>query len=486
MKSSAPSPICDAKLLELNPEAELARRHFRDFVSYTYPSYEWNWHQDHICQALDDLLAGGDNLMLFMPPQHGKSELVSRRFPAYALGRQPDLKIAGCSYAADLSAQFNRECQRIISSDEYREVFPETKLSDKNIRADSAGAYLRNADIFEVVGRKGSYVSTGIGGALTGKKVDLLIIDDPVKNMLEAKSPTTQRRNIDWWNTVAKTRLHNSSKVILCMTRWDELDLAGYLLQLQAQGRGLKWRVITFPAIREDDGAPVVVDPRAPGEALWPSHHSLERLQEIKESAPVVFQGMYQQNPAPPTEGQVFPGWKRIEKMPEDLVLWYGLDFGFTNDPSALVAIGLEGRRIYLQEVLYERGLTNIALAHRMKPLLQRPDSVVIADSAEPKSIEELRMHGLNARGSVKGKDSVLAGIMFLRGYEVFVVDPSPNIWVESRYYQWEPGPDGRPTNIPIDDWNHAMDAVRGAVYTKLFKPHNAYIGFAKGDFSGR
>ena len=455
-------------------QSELSRRHFRDFITYTMPAYSWNWHHARICEALESVLAGNvRHLMVFVPPQRGKSEIVSRRFPAYALGKNPDLKIACCSYSSDLSAQFNRECQRIITTQEYRDIFPGTRLTEKNIRTDAQGAWLRNSDVFEVVGRRGSYVSTGIGGALTGKQVDVLLIDDPVKNAVEAKSPATQKRNIEWWETVAQTRLHNDSRVIVCMTRWDELDLAGYLLLLQGQQRGVKWEVISIPEIKESDDDPN--DPRAIGEVLWPERHSLERALQIKASSPVTFQGMYQQNPAPAPEGQVFPDWKHCDAIPDGLIRFYCLDFGFTNDPATVIECAAHGTRGYARELFYERGMTNKRIAERLKPMLQYPDSPIYADSAEPKSIAELREYGLNVIPAAKGKDSVLAGIQFLHGYEMFIVNPSPNIDIERKYYQWLTGADGKPTNIPIDKFNHTFDAIRYGYFTHLFMPTQSY-----------
>lgn len=474
-------PKYDASWLRnTDPEAELARRHLRDFISYTRPGYEWNWHHTHLCDAMDQVLAGTiPFLMVFMPPQCGKSEIVSRLFPPYALGREPDLRLAGCSYAHDLAAKFNRSVQRTIMRPEYQMVFPATTINGKNIRTDVAGSWLRNADEFEVVGREGGYISVGIGGPLTGNKVDILIIDDPVKNAVEGKSPTVQKRNIEWWETVAKTRLHNDSRVVLCMTRWDELDLAGYLLEQQRQGVGMPWRVISFPAIKEDDAD--ASDPRQIGEALWPSHHSLERLTQIKESRPAVFTSLYQQQPKPPPGGRVYPNWKHVDAFPDDLVPFYGMDFGFTNDPTTVVKVAAQHRhKLYVQELIYSPGLTNRMIYDRLLPLLDRRDAQIYADSAEPKSIKELSEFGLNMTPCVKGPDSVLAGIQSIHEFdEVYIVDPSPNLSTEAMYYQWLLSPDGKPTNTPVDAFNHAMDGIRYAVTGHLGGPNPRVRGFS-------
>jgi hypothetical protein len=153
-------------------------------------------------------------LMVFMPPQHGKSELTSRRLPAYLLGIKPKLKLIGCSYSASLAASFNRDVQRIIDSEEYHDIFPDTYLNSSNVRTAALGSYLRNADMFETVSHRGFYKSVGVGGSLTGTPADIGIIDDPVKDAMEAESQTYRARVWDWFTQVFLTRLHNDSQII--------------------------------------------------------------------------------------------------------------------------------------------------------------------------------------------------------------------------------------------------------------------------------
>ena len=175
-------------LLSCNPRAELARRNLLDFVTYVKPSYTANWHHILLCKYLDQFIKGEiKRLMVFMPPQHGKSELVSRNCPAYILGKMPTAKIVLASYSFHLSSSFNRDCQRIIDSKEYKEVFPDTFLNSSNV-VSVAGSWLRNSEIFETVGHGGFLKSVGVGGSLTGTPADFAIIDDPVKDSLEAMS----------------------------------------------------------------------------------------------------------------------------------------------------------------------------------------------------------------------------------------------------------------------------------------------------------
>ena len=279
---------------------ELARRSLIDFTKYTNPLYIENWHHVSYAAKLDAFAAGRiKKLMVFMPPQHGKSELCSRRLPAKMLGDNPDLRAGLVSYNHDFASKFNRDVQRIIDSREYAGLYPETRLNTANIRA-AVGSWLRNSDEFEIVGRQGGLVTVGIGGGLTGRALDVLIIDDPYKDPKDAWSPTVRRSIQDWYDTVATTRLHNDSRQLITLTRWHQDDLAGVILKREPG----EWEVVKFQAIKEGD--PTDIDPRHEGEALWPERHSLARLLSAKQSNPHVFMSLYQQDPRP-AEGLLFP-----------------------------------------------------------------------------------------------------------------------------------------------------------------------------------
>lgn len=271
----------------------LATSSFPHFLGLVNPRYELEWFHklvaDH-CQMLAD--GKIKNLMVFMPPQHGKSEIISRSFPAWVLGCNPDTKIVGCSYSADLADQFSRSIQRIIDSDEYNSIFPETYLNGSNVRPNVRG-YLRNVDIFEMVDHKGFYKAVGVGGGLTGTPVDIAIIDDPVKDANEANSVTYRQRVWDWYNTVLTTRLHNNSKQLFIMTRWHEDDLAGRILKAEPQ----EWTVLSIPAICEEEHDGAINSPRHIGEALWESRHSIGKLLKQKARSPREFSALYQQHP---------------------------------------------------------------------------------------------------------------------------------------------------------------------------------------------
>ena len=162
-----------------------------------------------------------------------------------------------------------------------------------------------------------------------------------------------------------------------------------------------------------------------------------------------------------------------IVEQVKGLPLSLGMDFGFTNDPTTLIQVYKEGDNLYLNELLYHTNLTNQDIAEHFKALgLTRYDEVW-ADSAEPKSIEELHRMGWNVKGSEKGQDSVLAGIDILKRHKIFVTKTSLNLIKEFQNYKWKEDKNGNMLNQPIDAWNHAIDATRYAIFNKLRRPNH-------------
>lgn len=279
------------------------------------PGYSTGWHHRVLCSALDRFAAGEiRRLMVFMPPQHGKSELVSRRLPAFILGRQPTARIITASYSADLASKMNRDVQRVLDGDAYRRLFPTSRLGGKSIRAVTGPQPLRNADEFEIVGEivgegdrlsGGWYKAAGVGGGITGRSMDFGIIDDPIKGREEAES-LAERENVwGWYNGDFLSRSHNDTRILLTCTRWHPDDLAGRLLKAAAEDpKADQWEVVCFPAIRVTLDDPR--DPRQPGEALWPERHSLASLEAKRAGSPYDWDSVYQQNPTT-KEGAEFP-----------------------------------------------------------------------------------------------------------------------------------------------------------------------------------
>lgn len=400
--------------------------------------------------------------MVFMPPQHGKSELATRQLPAYILGIRPATKICVCSYSATLAESFNRDIQRIIDDIPYHDVFPKTILNESNVTTDAHGAYLRNSEIFETVGFRGFVKTVGVGGSLTGTPIDVGIIDDPLKDREEAMSIRIREKVWSWYTDVFKTRLHNGSQQLVIMTRWDQDDLAGRILKTESD-----WIVVSLQAIKERE---TPGDPRQIGEALWPDRHSLDRLLNIRETSPFTFNSLYQQEPKASKEALVFPQWDEYEEEPPYEPL-NGIDFGFSNDPTAWIQVKIHNRDMWLREMLYQKGMTNSDLCAVLDKRRR-----YVADSAEPKSIEEISRRGFNIIGSIKGPDSVVAGINWLKDFNLHVHKTSHNLKNELFNYQWVMI-GGNATNIPVDRNNHLIDAAR---YTKALyrKFTGLHVGF--------
>ena len=283
-----------------------ARRHLIDFVKYTKPDYNAGWFSQEVCAKLEWFYAEvkakrSPRLMIFSHPRSGKSEIVSRRAPAWFEGKDPDLSIIATSYGADLASRMNRDVQRIIDSDRYRLVFKNTTLYGRNVRSSAQGKALRNNDIFEIVGHQGVYRSAGVGGGITGMGADVLIIDDVCKDKKEADSKTYRDNVWEWYTSTAYTRLSTGGGVLIIMTRWHQDDLAGRLLTKMADDTGDDWEVMSFPAIAETNEKH-----RKTGEALDPARFPLEQLAKIKKAVGTrVWEALYQQHPAA-LEGNIF------------------------------------------------------------------------------------------------------------------------------------------------------------------------------------
>lgn len=399
-------------------------------------------------------LAGED----FIPTHN--SELVSRKLPAWALGWNPKMKIVGSSYAASLAQGFSRSIQRLIDSPEYREVFPATFLNSQNVPTDARRGYLRNIDIFETVGHGGFYKAVGIGGGLTGTPVDLGIIDDPVKDAMEAASPTYRERVWSWYTDVFTTRLHNNSKIIFIMTRWHDDDLAGRLLSCEPE----KWTVICIPAIRED--LEMKEDPRQIGEALWEERHSLARLREAEAQSPRTFAALYQQHPTIDGGNIIKREWFRhtteaeFGRLHTTEPIVFFLDTAYTdktdNDPSGIIATCKIGGNLYI--------------THAEKVRMRFPDLVRFIP-------RYAAMHGYTRRSSIRIEPkanglSVIDQLKETTGLNV-VSTPTPRDSKETRLYAASPAVECGRVILVDGVWNEAFeDEICGFPA----KPHDEYV----------
>lgn len=276
-----------------------ARSGLLAFTRYTMPGYHTGPHHALLCQKLNAVAQGHiTRLMVFMPPRHGKSELVSRRFPAWYLGQYPTRQVIAASYGATLAQDFGRSVRNLVATQRFQALFPGVKLA-----VDSAAK-----DVWHTA-QGGSYTAAGVGGGLTGKGAHLAIIDDPIKDRQEAESPARRQAIWAWYRAVLRTRLMPGGAIVLVMTRWAPDDLAGRLLADMQNATGEVWHTLTLPALAE---APTTAAPepdplgRAPGAPLWPAAFCQQELARIRLAVgPREWSALYQQHPTPP-EGTLF------------------------------------------------------------------------------------------------------------------------------------------------------------------------------------
>jgi predicted phage terminase large subunit-like protein len=266
----------------------------RDFVGIVNPRYQWYRHCALLCDALEDVVSGvNPRLMVFMPPRHGKSELISRLFSAYYLYRHPDRWVGLNSYADALANTFSRSAR-----DNYLRA-------GGKLRADASATHHWQTP------EGGGFWAAGVGGPITGKGFHLGIIDDPLKNAEEAQSVTIREKHKDWYASTFYTRMEPGAAIVIVQTRWHEDDLSGHILASDAE-ESEAWHVINLPAIADADmptfpaGCTVASDWRAAGQALCPERYPIERLQKIEAKIGVYFfSALFQQSPRA-REGNMF------------------------------------------------------------------------------------------------------------------------------------------------------------------------------------
>ena len=421
---------------------ELARRNLLDFTLYTFPKFQVNWHHLLICEKLDAWVEGRiTRLMIFTPPRHSKSELASRRLPAYILGKDPDTKIITASYSADLAGQNNRDVQRIIDSQEYQHVFPSTQLFGKNIRTLSQGTYLRNSEIFEIVNHKGVYLSAGIGGGIGGRGFTKGIIDDPIKNRQEAESKAYRDGIWDWYTSTFYTRRDSDNAgILIILTRWVEDDLPGRLLEQQRIGGEYadQWEVINLPAIAEEER--IKGDSRQTGEALWPDKFSTEALKKIQANVGSYdWNSLYQQRPQPSGGGKIKRHWfKLVDKAPEGLYWNRFWDLAVSTKTSADYTASIAGAldddgNLYLRDMI--RGQWEWPDTHRalIQAAISEGIPVGVEEAGQQKGfIDELlrdrELQGISIEGIKPGADKLTRALPWISRAEagkVFLVKGS-------------------------------------------------------------
>ena len=282
--------------LEREDAKNLAQNNFMAFVRRMWPGFIPGRHHEVVAKAFENVVNGHNKrLIINMAPRHTKSEFASYLLPAWFLGKNPNKKIIQTSHTAELAVGFGRKVRNLIDSEEYNQVFNDVKLKADN---KSAGRWATN--------KGGEYFSIGVGGSVTGKGADLLIIDDPHSEQeakLAAHKPDIFDAVYEWYTSGPRQRLQPGGAIIIVATRWSLRDLTGQVIKASQTRGGDEWEVIELPAIMPS------------GKPVWPEFWKLEELLALKEELPVSkWNAQYQQQPTA-EEGAIVKRewWKRWE-----------------------------------------------------------------------------------------------------------------------------------------------------------------------------
>jgi len=377
-----------------------ARGSFEYFVRATKHDFQFNWHHAVMFNKLQRFADGHiQNLIIEAPPRHTKSELVSRRLPAYMMGIDPAKTFIIGSYAQTLASAMNRDVQRIIDSPTYNEIFPNTVLSESQFLTKPSEA-VRNNKKFEVCEPDGKLtggglLSVGRGAGVTGFGGQVVSIDDPIKNREEASSTRIRDLCWDWLQNDILSRLEGRKQILLTATRWHEDDLIGKVIaEMSKNPEFPRFEVLTLQAIRSEEFDKLPEDPRNIGDALWPERYNLEFLNQRKSGLGRDFESLYQQNPAP-IEGALVKRqwWKHYKELPKDIKriaqFWdCAQKVGLSNDYSVCSTWAESDTGYYLINVHrgkheapeLERVAVNLAAKHK-------PNAIVIEDKSSGSSL---------------------------------------------------------------------------------------------------
>jgi predicted phage terminase large subunit-like protein len=260
-------------------EKQLAQDTFMGFVNKVWPEFIGGRHHAIMARAFERVASGEcKRLIINMPPRHTKSEFASYLLPAWFLGKYPNKKVIQSSNTGELAVGFGRKVRNLVDSETYKDIFPNLQLQQ-----DSKAAGRWNTS------KGGDYFAIGVGGTVTGKGANLLIIDDPHSEQeaaLAASNPDVFDKVTEWYTSGPRQRLQPGGAIVIVMTRWAQRDLTGQVLKAAAARGGEQWEVIEFPAIMPS------------GKPLWPEFWSLGELEALREELPnSKWQAQYQQNP---------------------------------------------------------------------------------------------------------------------------------------------------------------------------------------------
>jgi len=378
------------------PSPALAPAHLLEFIRLGFPGYLVGWFHVELCRHMEwftrEIAAGNSpRLMISVPPRHGKSEIVSRRWPVWHLGLHPTHEVVVASYGQDLANDMSRDARSVRR--EALGLFPHLAPGDKD------GVELWRVDA------GGSYNAVGAGGPLTGRGAHALVIDDPFKNSEEADSEVIRESRWNWYTRTAYTRLAPGGGVLVMATRWHEDDLSGRLLKAQDEG-GDQWRIVSYPAIAEEDEAH-----RQAGEALHPERYDLASLEQTRRVVGArAWASLFQQRPTPEEGGLLQREWMRQRYSFDPQRPTFGdnagrwdevlvsVDATFkktkTADHVSIQAFGSKGPRLYLlDEVCAQMGYVDTRAALRDFVTKWRPSVILVEDRANGSAIID-ELHG--------------------------------------------------------------------------------------------
>lgn len=272
---------------------EAAQDDFLKFVENVWPAFIAGRHHKIMAKAFERIASGElKRLIINMPPRHTKSEFGSIHLPAWYLGKFPNRKIIQTAHTAELSTGFGRKVRDLVDNPDYKEIFPETTL-----KSDAKAAGRWNTS------KGGDYFAIGVGGAVTGKGADLLIIDDPHSEQEgQSADPSVFDKVYEWYTSGPRQRLQPGGAIVLIMTRWHLRDLTGRIIKASTQRHGSDdWEVIEFPAIMPSE------------KPLWPEFWSIEELRALRDELPSAkWNAQYQQNPTSEEGALIKREWWKI------------------------------------------------------------------------------------------------------------------------------------------------------------------------------
>ncbi len=351
-----------------------------------------NWHIEAIAWELEQIMRGDTTrLIVTMPPRYLKSIAISVAWPAWMLGHNPQLRFVCVSYSGDLAAKHASDCRAVIQTDWYQRIFPKTRLQRGSM-----------AEMDFSTTQGGGRLSTSVGGTLTGRGGDIIIIDDPIKPD-DAHSEATRKTVLNWYSNTAVSRLNNkkTGTIVLVMQRLHEEDLAGHLLESG------DWRHLSLPAIAESDLEIAISDGRfkrfLEGDVLHPERESRAQLEQLRRSmGSATFSAQYQQSPVPAEGLHVKRSWLRYHNsdlgtLPGDQVVqsWdTASKDGVFSDYSVCITALIRKRDVYVLEV-YRRKLQFPDLKRKVEALARRWESKVllIEDAASGQQLIQVLRH---------------------------------------------------------------------------------------------